>query len=629
MRREFDCLGANYNSLPVNFSAGITLAQTPIVRDALGVLALGLQYTTVPAVVDLLRSRFLLLPDSPSPSAQRFVTNLYENGREELSLTDLRYDANRGFQGEERGLVLGQHLHTLSRMRDLQRARYPSQWIGCIREILSLWGWPGSQALDSLEHQQLDLWNQTLDEFRMFDAVCGSIDFTEALQLLRDCCHHQISQPQTADSPVQVLGVLEAAGLRFEHLWVCGMQAVSWPESPRPNPFIPVSLQTSLQMPHATTEREWAFSEALLAQYTRSCAVLHASYCRQIDGVQDMPSALLKDFTLQPIPESPLVSAKWSNSFMEGGLETLSDDHGPPLDTAKISTIKGGSGLIEDQSQCPFRAFARRRLLIEPLPAFKVALSSAERGALLHDALYALWGEIEDFSSLVALQDKEEEEVIARSIEAALDTVSFRRRSRLGASYWHLESRRMATVLHEWLAVERQRSEFFVVEREQDVTLELGQLPIRLRVDRVDQLPDGSRVIIDYKSGDGKIKDWLGTRPARPQLLLYAVAEPDTAGALAFARVRTRQCGYAGLGQVAAAPGISTDIPRVTRPGMDVENWTVLNECWRDNLERLAQEFIDGAAAVDPLSPSSCTWCGLQPLCRVGIAGEPLETEEQ
>jgi ATP-dependent helicase/nuclease subunit B len=219
--------------------------------------------------------------------------------------------------------------------------------------------------------------------------------------------------------------------------------------------------------------------------------------------------------------------------------------------------------------------------------------------------------------------------LIARSVQAAIDAVSPRRRYRLGASYWHLEGQRMATILHEWLAVERQRSEFVVVEREQDITLELAQLPIRLRVDRIDQLPDGSRVIIDYKSGEGKIQDWLGTRPARPQLLLYAVAEPDTAAALAFARIRTRQCGYVGLGRVAAAPGISTDIPRVTQSGMDADDWTALNELWRENLERVAQGFVDGVAGVDPLSPSSCIWCGLQPLCRVDIAGEPLEMKEQ
>jgi ATP-dependent helicase/nuclease subunit B len=629
LRREFNCLGANYNDLPVNFSAGIPLAQAPLIHDALEVLAIGLQHTTVSAVMHLLHSRFIVSPDAESTNRQRLITGLYKDGREVLSLQDLQYAVNKASSGKGEGLELGKYLLALSRMRELQRVMRPSEWVSCFRDVLSVWGWPGKPSLDSLEFQQLDLWHRTLDEFRAFDAVCGPINFAAALQLLRDNCHRQISQPQTDDSPVQVLGILEAAGLNFEHLWVCGMQATCWPESPRPSPFIPVSLQKRLRMPHATSEREWAFSEALLGQYVRSCQMLHASYACQIDGVTDMPSPLLTDFTQQPISEPPMVNAQWGGSQLQRNLETLSDDVGPCLLEENFSAVKGGSALIEDQSQCPFRAFARRRMLVEPLPALSETISSAERGALLHDALFALWSEIKDSASLGALASQQEEEVVARAVKAAVQLVSSRKRYSLGVKFWMLESQAMAKVLHKWLAVERQRSEFYVEALEQDINLELAQLPIRLRVDRIDQLPDGSRVIIDYKSGECSARDWLGTRPAKPQLLLYASAEPDSVAALAFAKVRTRQPGYAGLGRVIAAPGISTELPRTGQVGTELEDWPTLNEYWRENLEQLAQSFVDGAAAVDPLSPSSCTWCGLQPLCRVDISEKAPMVEGQ
>ncbi len=123
-------------------------------------------------------------------------------------------------------------------------------------------------------------------------------------------------------------------------------------------------------------------------------------------------------------------------------------------------------------------------------------------------------------------------------------------------------------MLTEWLAVERQRSTFSVVQREQDISLELAQLHINLRVDRIDQLPDGSRMIIDYKSGPCTVQDWLGDRPARPQLLLYGCAEPEAAAALAFAQVQPRNCRYVGLGRIAPASGISTDISRAAKSRM-------------------------------------------------------------
>ena len=620
LRREFNCLGERYTSLPVNFSTGISLSETPLIRDALAVLALSLASTTVPAVVAVLRSRFLELPDAGSALTQKFVMRLYAQGSRTLDIGQLRVAATEVSLGEDKGLALGEHLKALFRHRELKGRCKPSQWIDRFGVILSEWGWPGAESLDSLEFQQLNLWHRTLDEFRGLDAVCPPLDFDAALRLLREACFSQISQPQTVDSPVQVLGPLEAAGLAFEHLWVVGMQGTNWPAAPRPNPFIPVALQTSLQMPHATAEREWAFGTSLLGQYARSCAFLHASYCRQKDGVPEQKSALLSEFVPQVLAESEQVPTSWLQYLDLSGFERRSDEQAPPIAPAQLEELGGGSGLLEDQSQCPFRAFAKRRLVVEPLGDFSIAQSPAERGSLLHDALYALWGEIGDHTSLLALDDAAQAQVVLAAVQSGIDVISSRQRQRLGGAYWELEGQRLCGLLHEWLAVERQRSEFCVEMREQDIALELAQLKIRLRVDRIDLLPDGSRVIIDYKSGSSSVQHWLGKRPERPQrpqLLLYSIAAQGEVAALAFAQVRARECCYVGLGRVAAAPGIGTDIARAVKGKVDANDWESLNEYWQKNLERLAQSFVEGDAAVDPLNTASCTWCGLQPLCRI------------
>ncbi len=107
LRREFDCLGDSYNSLPVNFSTGITLTQAPLVRDALAALAMGLQHTTVPAVVSLLRSRFLDIPDAHSALAQRLVARLYTEGQQALSVSDLRDTAANVRSGDGTGAGTG------------------------------------------------------------------------------------------------------------------------------------------------------------------------------------------------------------------------------------------------------------------------------------------------------------------------------------------------------------------------------------------------------------------------------------------------------------------------------------------------------------------------------------------
>ncbi len=628
LRREFACLGENYTSLPVNFSTGIALDRAPVVRDALAALALAAgPRTTVKAVEALLRSRFLLLPDASTPLANCFVTRLYDAGREELDIADLRSAASEVQLGESRGLSLGQHLLNIARMRELRRAALPSQWIDRFCAVLSVWGWPGSGPLDSLEYQQVELWYRTLDEFRGYDVVCQPMDFGRALQLLRSSCSRQMSQPATVDCQVQVLGPLEAAGLVFDELWLCGMQADRWPAPARPNPFIPQALQRRLQMPHATAQREWSFAAGLLEQFTRSTRVLHASYCRFQDDVPELPSALLEGFVPADDEAPRLLAPAWTQQRERYRLESLDDELAPALEQPELGSIGGGSALLEDQSQCPFRAFAKRRLRVEPLSAFSLALSAADRGSLLHEALNALWAGLVDHRGLAALSDDTETAAVEEAARVAIMEFPARRRRLLGPAYWRLEGQRLASLLHEWLAVERQRGDFLVSQREQDIALSLGGLQLRLRVDRIDQLPDGSRVIIDYKSGVSKVQDWLGDRPAKPQLLLYSVAAPGAAAALAFAQVRPRDTRFVGLGRVEVAPGIATDIARQVQGGTDAGDWESLNAYWRANLERLAAEFVAGSAAVDPLAAASCTWCGLQPLCRVG-AVDPGEQEE-
>ena len=624
LRREIDCLGENYTSLPVNFSTGIPLERAPVARDALAALAMSGRRSSVAAVESLLRSRFLKLPDADTPLANYFIHRLYDAGREHRDTADLRYLASEVKLGDVKGLALGQILLSISGMRELRQSALPSEWIARFSQVLELWGWPGSGPLDSLEYQQVELWYRTMDEFRGYDAVCSAIDMERALQLLRSSCARQISQPQTQDGNVQVLGPLEAAGLTFDQLWLCGMQAGRWPAAARPSPFIPQSLQRELQMPHATAEREWAFASGLLAQYTGSTSILNASYCRQLDDVPELPSPLLAGFQPADIELPAAISADWAQQWQQRQMGSFADNLAPAVDAAELEAIGGGSALLEDQSQCPFRAFARRRLRVEPLPEFSLALSPADRGSLLHDALNALWAEINDQSSLLALDDQSESRLVSEASQAAIMAFPAGRRRQFGAAYWRLEGQRLGSLLTQWLALEKSRAAFVVAQRELDVSFTLGRLQLRLRVDRIDRLADGSQVIIDYKSGISRVQDWLGDRPGKPQLLLYGIAAPGEAAALAFGQVRPRDCKFVGLGRVEAAPGIGTDIVAVAGDRMDASDWDSLNTRWRDNLERLAQEFVSGEAQVDPLKSDSCTWCGLQPLCRVGAAGEEL-----
>ncbi len=617
LRREFDCLGDNYQSLPVNFSTGISLSQAPVIRDALAVLSLALSQTTTSSVLALLQSRFIGQSDRDNPLLLAFIQRLCQYGARSLPVSEVR-DAVNAVAAKTGGgnFALAERLLSISGMRALRRDLPPSEWVEHFNALLAEWRWPGEAPLDSLEFQQVARWYQTLDEFCALDAIWPAVSYAQALQLLQECCARQVSQPQTSDAPVQVLGPLEAVGLSFDHLWVLGMQGNAWPGPARPNPFIPLSLQARLQMPHATPEREWDYSEQLLARYRRSCGCLHASYSQQIDGVVDLPSAFLEAFEAKSVADSYSLDARWLAACEAASREAVDDSTAPALSEQERSSLRGGASLLEHQSQCPFRGFARNRLHVEPPSEYSPGMQPSERGTVVHGALHKLWQELGDHSTLLRLDAQALEPILARATRAGLNELASRRRQALGRACIELEAVRLRSLLQEWLKVERERGAFSIALLEEDLQLELSGLTIKLRVDRIDALPDGGRVVIDYKTGKARFADWLGVRPARPQLLLYGLLGEEPPAALAFAQVRPRDSAYDGLGITETIPGVKTDIAKAVEDKMPADDWSSLNAVWKDNLERLAQEFIDGRAEVDPLR-NSCMWCGLQPLCRI------------
>jgi ATP-dependent helicase/nuclease subunit B len=628
LRREFLCFEQNYQTLPVNFSAGVSLDTVPVVKDALGALGLAGQHVKVTEVVALLQSRFLALPDANSALVVKLITGLYADGREQIETGSLRNMASHIQLGEEKGLNLGDKLMAISQLRALKARHKPSMWVSHLSAVLDIWGWPGPGPLDSWEYQQVEMWYRLMDEFASFDAVSDTLSVSDALQLLKRSAAAAVFQPQTADSSIQVLGMLEGAGLAFDHLWICSMQGNTFPAPARPSPMIPLSIQRECKMPHASAEREWEFATALMRRYVCSAKHVNASYVQSINGVPELPSALLEDFAWsgEESREQGFDPA-WLEQRSFSKLESVQDAIAPAVGAAESARLGGGSGLVEDQSHCPFRAFAKRRLKVQPLGDFQMGLSAAARGSILHDALFALWGGIGNSHTLASMPEKDLQKAIVEASESALQSIPARLRIGFGEGYLKLEAQRLCAVLGEWVLIEKQRSEFVVQAREHDISLSLPPLQIKLRVDRIDRLPDGSALIVDYKSGRSKVSDWLGDRPAKPQLLLYGIAsakntDAQQVSALAFAQVRAGDCAYIGAGSQEAAPGIRTDIAKLVGDKHNADDWGSLNEVWQLILENLVADFAAGEAAVDPRASGSCDYCGLQSLCRIGDAAD-------
>ena len=137
--------------------------------------------------------------------------------------------------------------------------------------------------------------------------------------------------------------------------------------------------------------------------------------------------------------------------------------------------------------------------------------------------------------------------------------------------------------------------------------MEINGLQLRLRVDRIDRLPDGSVVLIDYKSGEISERNLLGERPSEPQLLVYAAAMDEEVDGIFLAQVRPREAKTAGGALHPHFP------PPARTSNFD---WPTVRDQSRIALAELADEFLTGHAPVDPLR-GACTYCNLPALCRI------------
>jgi RecB family exonuclease len=170
------------------------------------------------------------------------------------------------------------------------------------------------------------------------------------------------------------------------------------------------------------------------------------------------------------------------------------------------------------------------------------------------------------------------------------------------------------------LEFEARRATFEVVETESKKTASLAGMVLKLRLDRIDKLNDGSQLVIDYKTGNASEKSWELPRPEDVQLPLYAgfavEREKGEVGGLVFAKIRAGELAFAGCVKDARA-ALLPDISNAANLAKKRLDKGQLN-AWREAIEKLARDFVSGKAEVDPREyPETCERCGLQAICRI------------
>ncbi|MCO4810280.1 MAG: PD-(D/E)XK nuclease family protein [Gammaproteobacteria bacterium] len=426
--------------------------------------------------------------------------------------------------------------------RDLTGAASPAHWAVTVDEVLKAAGWPGKQRLRSAEFQAVNRWRDLLNDLARMDLVSARMSLETALNQLESMAADAVFQPESEHARVHLMGPLEASGLEFDALWLTGVTAAQWPPAGNPSALVSRRLQEQHGMPDATPDDTVAYARRLLGSLCAAAPVMVCSYPLTEDDAEQTPSDLLPASKLAAADAFPAPGLFAASMAGTASLVDLAD-RVPPI--GPDEPLSGGAGTIQNQLTDPIAAFLGGRLGVRALDEQTDGLPALLRGNLIHDALYQLYIEKPSRDDIQRWTDCEHR--IAGAIDFAFGRHE-RHADRVLLALLAMERRRVAGLLHDFIAIDIARDAFIVDSVERSVEFAEAGVRLKLRVDRIDRLPDDGIAILDYKTGAEKKFLTAKGEPKEIQLVAYACAVDEPVAALALVNVDSRTMGFNGAG---------------------------------------------------------------------------------
>ena len=488
--------------------------------------------------------------------------------------------------------------------------------------------WTADKVLSSISHQVIQSFFNKIDMLAAESFLLGEVSPKEALDYLNQVLEVPFQEEDNPNAQIFILGLLEAAPIPFDALWLCGASSEALPTKPDPNPFIPYDVQRELELPRSSAERERHLAQKVFSRIQAGCPKFIVSYAKFEQGIRQSLTSLLipeaenNSVSIEFLPPLPPEVMK---SFGQLPLEFYREDQVRPVAEPEMKWLRGGASILANHAACPFKSFALGRLGLVPKELEIPYFSAKDRGILIHAVLAKFWSKIHSQIALKALGDAELQTILSDLIEEAFKdfgaqnfkknlSKKLKKDFKKGAEIV-LEKERLMQVVWSWLEFEKTRQPFEVRLLEKEITTTLAGLPLRLRLDRVDALlPENSIFLVDYKTGASSVQQWMGDRLESPQLPLYATLMP--VDGLAFADLSGLGEGFKGV----IREGLDLEIEGLISPdkikNTSFQDFDEMIVIWKQSLEKLARAFLSGEVRVDPLE-TACRYCGLERLCRV------------
>jgi len=338
--------------------------------------------------------------------------------------------------------------------------------------------------------------------------------------------------PMTTDpaaDAVRLMTVHLAKGLEFQHVFILRANSGSFPASYRESL---VEFPNELRDPDSAAEGDdrtlYPQEERRLfyVAMTRARDSLHI-YAKQGIGKDKTPAGYVREL-LQEVSLRPWLisrSARPSQSTIDI-FAAASPAHPAASHTAEWLDLPATPGLharlsasaVDTYERCPLQFKLERDWRIpRDVPA------AMQYGAAMHRVLRTY------YDALQAGRPKTDDELI-ELLRQDLASVGMQDRYQ-----YELYEKQGVEQLRDFLAVSRTASAPQVLHTEESFETRIGETSVVGRIDRIDRAPDGSVVILDYKTGKARTQE---DADDSLQLSIYAIAAQEKwgyrVGSLAF-----------------------------------------------------------------------------------------------
>ena len=424
------------------------------------------------------------------------------------------------------------------------------------------------------------------------------------------------------NSYIDINGFEENQIKKYDAIWLMNMNSKYCPGKRNFNPFISKKLQKKYHIfDEVYTKKIDAIRLNRLKNFSTDITI---SYSETDGETQLIPTS---GYFNELIPKE---SSSKKNKIKSDDCEEIEDHRAPKILGSKIS-VSGGFRSLENYNVCPAWAFYENRLHASSFyenPQDEI--SKTDRGNLIHELLERFWKEYKNSNNLAKMS----EEVLQRNIDNLINQVMLAFKGSkpyLTPRQIQLESNYFKNIVYQWLSFEKtNRPSFRVIESEEKYKININRITFNVKIDRIDEYEDGSRLLIDYKTGNEEsISKWTKPPISSLQMPIYITFTGiNNISAAGIGYIHNRNVKLVGLSMY-GQDLIDAELKDCSLSKKDEGQWQYLLNSWHKEIDMLASGYLSGDAKVTFKKENDLKYCSVKPLLRLAERRFQLEKSDE